>query len=87
MLPLVSPDEARQHPDFPLALQMPSSSILGTAEEVVAGLQELAERTEASELMLHTSTHGLEDRLTSLTLVAEAWGLEPAGSSPPPTRP
>lgn len=77
MLPLVGPSEARQHPDFPRALEMPSSSILGTAEEVAEGLRDLAERTGASELMLHTATHGLEERVTSLTLVAEAWGLEP----------
>ena len=75
MVPLLSPSEAEAHPDFAAALQMPSSSILGTAEEVVAELRSLAERTEASELMLHTSTHGLEDRLTSLSLIAEAWGL------------
>ncbi|MEL6981269.1 MAG: hypothetical protein AAFO29_02475, partial [Actinomycetota bacterium] len=64
--------------DFSKALAMPSSSLLGTAEEVASGLAELAERTEASELMLHTSTHGLEDRITSLGLVAEAWGVAAA---------
>ncbi len=78
MLPLVSPAEAELHPDFSKALAMPSSSLLGTAEEVASGLAELAERTEASELMLHTSTHGLEDRITSLGLVAEAWGVAAA---------
>lgn len=76
MLPLVTPDQAREHPDFPRALEMPSSAILGTGAEVAEGLQELAERTEAAELMLHTSTHGIDERLTSLTLVAEAWGLK-----------
>ncbi len=73
MIPLLSPEDANAHPDFPHAQRMPSSSILGTGAEVAAGLHDLAERTEASELMLHTSTHGLQDRLQSLTLVAEAW--------------
>ena len=79
LIPLLSPEEATSHPDFATAEQMPSSSILGTGDEVAAGLRELAAKTEASELMLHTTTHGLDDRLHSLTLVAEAWGLEPAG--------
>ena len=78
MLPLVGPDEARQHPDFERAMEMPSSSLLGTADEVTTGLRDLADRTEASELMLHTSTHDPDDRITSLTLIAEAWGLDPA---------
>jgi luciferase family oxidoreductase group 1 len=78
MLPLVTPDEAERHPGFPRAIEMPSSSILGTGEEVAQGLRDLAERTGAAELMLHTSTHDLDDRITSLSLVAEAWGLTPA---------
>ncbi|MGI9597359.1 MAG: hypothetical protein ACR2QK_14445, partial [Acidimicrobiales bacterium] len=86
LIPLLSPDEAIAHEDFVHAERMPSSSILGTAAEVVAGLAELAERTEASELMLYTATHGLDDRLESLAIVAEAWAqvddVEPASSSP-----
>ncbi|MEM7324466.1 MAG: alkanal monooxygenase, partial [Actinomycetota bacterium] len=73
MLPLLSPDDAARHPDFEQAVRMPSSSILGTATEVADGLRSLAERTDASELMLHTGTHGLAERLTSLTLIAEQW--------------
>ncbi len=77
LLPLLSPSEAVAHPDFVHAERMPSSAILGTPDEVAAGLRDLAERTEAAELMLHTATHGLEDRLTSLSLIAEAWGQSP----------
>lgn len=75
MIPLLSPEDAAAHPDFKSAVAMPSSSILGTGSEVADGLRSLAERTEASELMLHTSTHGLADRLTSLELIADAWTL------------
>lgn len=80
MVPLLSPDEALAHPDFEHAQRMPSSSILGTGAEVADGLRDLAERTEASELMLYTSTHDLTDRLASLSLVAEQWRIPaPAG--------
>jgi luciferase family oxidoreductase group 1 len=75
MIPLLSPDDALAHPDFEHAARMPSSSLLGTGPEVADGLRDLAQRTEASELMLHTSTHGLDDRLTSLSLIADAWEL------------
>ncbi len=78
MIPLLAPEEALAHPDFEHAQGMPSSSILGTGAEVAEGLRDLAQRTEASELMLHTSTHGLEDRMTSLSLVAGAWSLPTA---------
>lgn len=78
ILPLLPPDEAAAHEDFVRAEAMPSSSLLGTAEEVADGLTELAARTGASELMLHTATHGLSERLRSLELIAGVW--PPAGS-------
>lgn len=73
LMPLLPPAEASVHPDFPSALRMPSSAILGTATEVVDGLHELAERTEASELMLYVPAHGLEERLTAMSMIAKAW--------------
>ena len=73
MLPLLPPDEAAIHPDFERACEMPTSSLLGTAAEVAEGLAALADRTEASELMLHTSTYGLAERIHSLELIAEVW--------------
>lgn len=71
--PMLSPEDAHAHPDFAAAAAMPGTALIGTADEVVAGMQELAERTGADELMLYTSTHGLDDRLHSLELVASAW--------------
>ena len=38
----------------------------------------LADRTGADELMLSASTYAAEERVRSLELVAQAWGLEPA---------
>lgn len=75
MIPLMRPEEAAEHPSFPAAARMPVSSITGTATEVVEGMRELAERTNASELMTYTSTHGLDERVRSLELVAAEWGL------------
>lgn len=73
MGPMLSPENAVEHPDFAAASAMTVSSLVGTGQEVVAGMHELAERTGADELMLYTSTYGLEDRITSLELVASAW--------------
>ncbi len=79
ILPLLSPDEAAAHEHFAQAEAMPTGSLLGTADEVADGLSDLAERTEASELMLYTATHGLADRLRSLELIASVW--PPAGTT------
>ena len=87
ILPLLSPDEAAAHEHFAQAEAMPTGSLLGTAEEVADGLSDLAERTEASELMLYTATHALSDRLKSLELIAEVWNPAgtPMASEPGPT--
>ncbi len=88
MLPLLPPDEAAAHEHFEQAVAMPTSSLLGTAEEVADGLRSLAGRTEASELMLHTSTHGLAERIRSLELIAEVWppsGAPVTNSVPEPS--
>tara|TARA_B100001029_G_C14733031_1_gene271376 strand:+ start:180 stop:383 length:204 start_codon:yes stop_codon:yes gene_type:complete len=54
---------------------MPSNAITGTAEEVTKGLKELAEQTDANELFLHCSSHGVGERIAALELIAEDWGL------------
>lgn len=72
-VPMLPPDQAAEHPNFEAALQMKGSSLVGTAEEVAAGMHELQAKTDASELMLYTSTFGLDERLRSLELIAEAW--------------
>lgn len=72
-IPMLSPEDAAVHPEFERAMQMQVSSLVGTGDEVVAAMHELAERTEASELMLYTSTYALEDRLDSLERIATRW--------------
>lgn len=83
LMPLMTPEQALAHPDYSQARALDSDAIVGTPDQAVAGLNDLAQRTGASELMLFTSTHDLADRLTSFALVAEAWGLSavPASSS------
>jgi alkanesulfonate monooxygenase SsuD/methylene tetrahydromethanopterin reductase-like flavin-dependent oxidoreductase (luciferase family) len=51
--------------------------VIGPPEAVRAGLSDLAERTGADELMVTTMTHGLDERLRSYRLVAEALDLQP----------
>ena len=78
---LVPPDEALSHPEWSRAEAMPSNAINGTAEEVTKGLEQLAEQTQANELFLHCSSFGLAERLTSIDLIAEQWGLQTGRNS------
>lgn len=75
LLPLLTPADALAHPSYAQARDMDSSALVGTADVVCDGLRDLVERTEASEIMLFTSTHALVDRLRSFDLVAGEWGL------------
>ena len=75
MLPLLSPEQAAAHPEMGRARMMPSSSLVGTAEHVAAGLQALAAATSAQELMLFCPGHGLAERRFTISSLAEQWGL------------
>jgi luciferase family oxidoreductase group 1 len=75
-LPLCPPDEAVSHPEWERAAAMPSNAINGTADQVVSGLRQLAEETEANELFVYCATYGVEERLMSLELIAKRWGLD-----------
>ena len=75
-LPLCPPDEALSHPEWERAASMPNNAINGTADEVVTGLSELAEETEAKELFVYGPTYGIQERLLSLELIAKRWELE-----------
>src|SRR5829696_2901325 len=71
--PLLPPDEAAVHPDIEVARSMPSSRIVDDGPGAVARLTELAEQTQASELMISTMTYGLPERIRTLELLAEHW--------------
>jgi luciferase family oxidoreductase group 1 len=79
--PLPSVEEAQADPERAAAEAMPSNAIIGDAAGAVAQLRRLAADTGADELMLSASTHGVEERLRSLDLIAGAWGLAGAASS------
>ncbi len=70
--PLVSPDEAANHPDADAARRMPTDQLVGSAERVAEGLRALVTRTGAHELMLTAATHEVADRVHSLELIDAA---------------
>ena len=81
---LPSPEEAEAYPftaaERAIVDESMGSHVIGTPSTVLSGLVQLQERTSADELMISTRMHSYEARVRSLTLVAEAWGLEgPAG--------
>ena len=52
-----------------------ANHVVGTASEVVDGLNSLATSTGADELLLSTRAFALEDRIRSLQLIAQAFAL------------
>ncbi len=70
---LVGPDEALAHPNYPTAASMPTNSLVGTADTVIAGLERLRDRTGANELMLYPVAHSLEHRLDALESISTHW--------------
>ena len=75
--PMVSPESAadRELSDSDRAVleSLPGTQYAGTAEEVVAALEALAERTGADELMLAGSVYDPATRVDSLARIAKAW--------------
>ena len=71
----LSHDDAMNHPALQAARAQPPNAIYGAAETVVEGLEVLAEETGATELMVTVPVPNLNERLESLELLADAWGL------------
>ena len=76
--PIVSPEKAAavelSDLDRRMLDSLPGTQYAGTAEEVVAGLDELVDRTGAQELMLAGTVHDPATRKDILTRIAAAWG-------------
>ena len=72
-IPLLPPERANAHPDLPIARQMPTNRIIGIPASVVADLEELVDVTVANELMVFSAAYGVENRVRSLELLAQAW--------------
>ncbi len=77
--PLPSPEEAAAYEmddaEAALVAQTLSSHFIGPPGQVVADLRALVTRTSADELMISTRIHSFDARRTSLSLLAEHWGL------------
>ena len=72
-IPILSPQAAATHPDLPAARALPTNRIVGTPGAVVARIEELARATAADEIMVFPFTHGIDERIRSLELLAQAW--------------
>ncbi|GAA2573691.1 LLM class flavin-dependent oxidoreductase [Winogradskya consettensis] len=77
--PIVSPETAAATElsdlERGLLAQLPGTQYAGTADEVVAALDTLVERTGAKELILAGTQFDPETRKDSLARIAKAWGL------------
>src|SRR5690606_12386995 len=65
-------EEAEAHLALEAALAMPTESIVGDPDQVVAALAVLAERTGADELMLAGTSADYDQKISELELIAEA---------------
>ncbi|MER7134999.1 LLM class flavin-dependent oxidoreductase [Streptomyces sp. NPDC000341] len=74
-----SPEEAEAYDFSPMEREFVDGwlkdIVHGTADEVRTGLDDLAKRTGADELMITANAHGGEARLRSYELIADAYGL------------
>ncbi|MEW1610538.1 MULTISPECIES: LLM class flavin-dependent oxidoreductase [unclassified Streptomyces] len=77
-----SPEEAAAYDFSPMEREFVegwlANVIHGTADEVRTGLDDLAKRTGADELMITANAHGGDARLRSYELIADAYGLPTA---------
>ncbi|TRV81447.1 LLM class flavin-dependent oxidoreductase [Streptomyces sp. 130] len=77
-----TPEEAEAYAFSPMEREFVDSWLVnivhGTADEVRSGLDDLAKRTGADELMITANAHGGEARLRSYGLIADAYGMPEA---------
>jgi luciferase family oxidoreductase group 1 len=80
-----TPEQAAAYPYSPaerdLIAAMQSTEVIGSAEAVRSGLDELVGRFGVDELMITTRAHGAKARLRSYELIAQANGLDPAAAT------
>lgn len=77
-----TPEEAAAHPYTPQESAVVdgwlADVVYGTPDAVRAGLDALAQRMGADELMITSNVHGAERRLRSYELIADAYGMSAA---------
>ncbi|MEV0244222.1 LLM class flavin-dependent oxidoreductase [Streptomyces sp. NPDC050674] len=80
-----SPEEAEAYTFSPMEREFVDSwnanVIHGTPDEVRVGLDDLAKRTGADELMITANAHGGDVRVRSYELIADAYGLATPASA------
>jgi luciferase family oxidoreductase group 1 len=76
--PVPSLVEAESDPERHAAEVLPSNSIVGAPDRAADELRRLAAETGADEVMVTANTHGGAERVRSLELLAQAWGLPSA---------
>jgi luciferase family oxidoreductase group 1 len=79
LLPLLPPDDAVQHPEYPVSDQF--GGLIGTVETVAEGITDLAAATGAAEVMLYPVAYDVADRIATLEEIAGVWGS--AGDAAP----
>lgn len=78
-LPLMPPEEAERpysREEMAIAEKLRRKAIVGSAEQVAARLNELAQRLELDELVVVTWTYDLAPRRRSYELLAQAFALQ-----------
>ncbi len=74
-----TPEQAAAYPysqaERNLIAAMQSAEVIGSADQVRAGLDELVDRFGVDELMITTRAHGAKARLRSFELIADAYAL------------
>lgn len=77
-----TPEQAAQYPysaaELDLVRAMGRTEVVGSAEQVAAGLDELATRYGVREMIISTRAHGLPAKLRSMELIAQAYATVPA---------
>lgn len=73
--PLPSPEDAARHPEVEEARALPTGRLVGDAETVWAGLEELAALTSADEVMVTSVAYDTAARVRSLEVLAARAGL------------
>ncbi len=81
LLPLLPPDDALAHPEFPGTESQ--GGLIGTAERVVEGMVGLAAATGAAELMLYPVAYDVADRIGTLEEIAALWESVGTASASP----
>jgi luciferase family oxidoreductase group 1 len=81
--PFPSVEEARGYrfssAELALVERFAEGAVIGSAATVREGLERLAERTSADELMISTVVPVHRERVASYERLAAVWGLDPAG--------